>query len=99
MLRDWRTAPIDGREKALFGFVEKVAGESSRVRKEDVDEALSAGWTEEALYDAVTVSALFRFYDTWVDGSGVSDMSAPLYEASGKRLAALGYVPPEEDGA
>ena len=94
MLRDYRSAPIDDREKALFAFVEKVARDTSRVRREDVDEAKGAGWSEEALYDAVTVVALFRFYNTWIDGTGVSDMGAPLYEASGERLAALGYAPP-----
>jgi alkylhydroperoxidase family enzyme len=94
VLRDYRSAPIGEKEAALFAFVEKVALDTSRVRREDVEEAKAAGWSEEALYDAVTVTALFRFYNTWIDGTGVSDMTAPLYEASGKRLAELGYAPP-----
>ena len=98
MLRDYRSAPIDPKEAALFAFVEKVARDTSRVRREDVDEAKAAGWSEQALYDAVTVVALFRFYNTWIDGTGVSDMTAPLYEASGERLAALGYAAPEGKG-
>ena len=93
VLRDYRTAPISDREKALFAFIEKVNRESSRVRKDDVEEVMAAGWSEEALYDAITVCALFNFYNKWIDATGVSDMSAAAYEDSGKRLATYGYVP------
>lgn len=95
VLEDYRTAPISDREKALFAFIEKVNRESSRLRKEDVEEVKAAGWSEEALYDAITVCALFNFYNKWIDATGVSDMSAPAYAVSGERLAAVGYVPRE----
>jgi alkylhydroperoxidase family enzyme len=94
VLQDYRTAPIDDREKALFAFIEKINRDSSRVRREDLDEAKAAGWSEEALYDAVTVCALFNFYNKWIDGTGVSDMPADAYAASGQRLATVGYVLP-----
>ena len=93
VLQDYRTAPVSDREKALFAFIEKVNRESSRLQKEDVDEVRAAGWSEEALYDAITVCALFNFYNKWIDATGVSDMSAAAYEVSGKRLATYGYVP------
>ncbi|MGE5663180.1 MAG: peroxidase [Deltaproteobacteria bacterium] len=93
MLRDYRTAPIGDREKALFAFIEKMNRESSRLNKGDIDEVKAAGWSEEALYDAITVCALFNFYNKWVDAAGVGDMPADAYLASGERLATLGYVP------
>ena len=93
VLDDYRTAPIADREKALFAFLEKVNRDSSRIRKEDVEEVKAAGWSDEALYDAVTVCALFNFYNKWVDAAGVGDMPADAYLASGERLATLGYVP------
>ncbi|MDA8179740.1 MAG: carboxymuconolactone decarboxylase family protein [Desulfobacteria bacterium] len=93
VLQDYRTAPISDREKALFAFIEKVNRESSLLRKEDVDEVKAAGWSDEALYDAITVCALFNFYNKWVDAAGVGDMTAGAYAASGERLATLGYVP------
>lgn len=96
MLTNFRTAPIGDREKALFAFIEKVNRDSSRLRKEDLEEVKGAGWSEEALYDAITVCALFNFYNVWVDATGVGDMPAAAYAASGERLAAIGYVPPEE---
>ena len=73
--------------------------ESSWLRKEDVDAVKAAGWSEEALYDAITVCALFNFYNKWIDATGVSDMTAAAYEASGERLAGSGYVPREIPGA
>ncbi len=101
MLRDYRTAPIGDREKALFAFIEKMNRESSRLRKEDIEQVKSAGWSDEALYDAITVCALFNFYNKWVDATGVGDMTPEAYEGSGERLAGLGYVPPDapEGGA
>jgi hypothetical protein len=93
VLEDYRTAPIGGREKALFAFLEKMNRESNRLAQADVDQVKAAGWDEEALYDAITVCALFNFYTKWVDATGVCDMPAPAYAASGARLAAVGYVP------
>jgi alkylhydroperoxidase family enzyme len=98
VLQDYRTAPISDREKALFAFIEKVNGASSLLRKEDVEEVKGAGWSEEALYDAITVCALFNFYNKWIDATGVGDMTAAAYEASGERLATLGYAPRDTPG-
>jgi alkylhydroperoxidase family enzyme len=95
VLQDYRTAPIDDREKALFAFIEKMNRESSRLQKEDMERVKAAGWSEEALYDAITVCALFNFYNKWIDATGVSDMPAADYTVSGERLATFGYVPPE----
>jgi hypothetical protein len=71
-----------------------VNRDSSQLCKDDVDQAKTAGWSDEALYDAMTVCALFNFYNTWIDACGVSDMPAAAYAASGQRLATIGYVPP-----
>ena len=64
---------------------------SNEIRREDLDEARAAGWSDEALYDAITVCALFNFYNVWIDATGVHDMPPAAYEASGPRLATQGY--------
>ena len=92
MLADFRTAPIDDREKALFAFIEKMNAQSNLIRREDVDRVKAAGWSEEAIYDAITVCALFKFYNAWIDATGVHDLPASGYEMSGKRLATQGYA-------
>ncbi|HET7187530.1 MAG TPA: hypothetical protein VFI52_05220 [Gemmatimonadaceae bacterium] len=94
VLADFRTAPISEKDRALFTFIEKVNRASNQIGPHDIQTAVAAGWTEEALYDAITVCALFNFYNTWIDATGVADMPAELYEMSGQRLATRGYVPP-----
>jgi alkylhydroperoxidase family enzyme len=92
VLEDYRTAPISDREKALFGFIEKMNEQSNQIRRDDIERLKYHHWTEEAIYDAVTVCALFRFYNAWIDAAGVHDMPPAAYELSGKRLAEQGYM-------
>lgn len=92
VLEDYRTAPISEKDKALWAFIEKVNRESNRTTQADIDRMKDAGWSEEAIYDAITVCALFNFYNTWIDATGVHDMPAAAYEASGVRLATQGYM-------
>jgi alkylhydroperoxidase family enzyme len=92
VLADYRTAPIDEAQKALFAFIEKMNAQSNQITREDVDRVKAAGWTDEAIYDAITVCSLFKFYNSWIDATGVHDLPASGYEMSGKRLAAQGYV-------
>jgi hypothetical protein len=93
VLDDFATAPISNRDKALFEFLEKMNAHSNRVRKTDIDALKAVGWSEEAIYDAITVCALFKFYNAWIDATGVHDMPAAAYEMSGRRLATQGYRP------
>ena len=92
MLDDFRTAPISEAERALFAFIEKMNRQSTSIDRNDVDAVKAAGWTDEALYDAITVCALFNFYNKWIDATGVADMPAIGYEMTGERLADLGYL-------
>ena len=92
VLEDHTTAPISERDRALYAFIAKANADSRSIGQSDVDAARAAGWTDEALYDAITVHALFRFYNAWIDITGVSDMPGFAYDMSGKRLATVGYV-------
>ena len=66
--------------------------DSTSIGQADVDVARKAGWSDEALYDAITVCSLFQFYNNWIDATGVSDMPAIGYQMSGQRLATQGYA-------
>jgi alkylhydroperoxidase family enzyme len=91
-LKDVDTAPISEKDRALYSFIRKMVADSTSIGQDDVDRALKAGWTDEALYDAITVCSLFQFYNNWIDATGVADMSAMAYEMSGHRLATEGYA-------
>jgi hypothetical protein len=93
VLEDFRNARLGEPEKVLFAFLDRVNQESSRLTAEDVAAVVAAGWSEEAVYDAITVCALFNFYNRWIDATGVSDLPHAAYHASGNRLATQGYIP------
>jgi hypothetical protein len=103
VLDDYTTAPISEKERALFALIAKMIEDSTTIRHADLDAARAAGWSDEALYDAITVCSLFEFYNNWIDATGVSDMPAFAYDMSGKRLATMGYFPsggrPPDGGA
>ena len=92
MLSDLESSGLDARHQALFRFVDKVNRDSASIGPADVDEARAAGWTDEALYSAITVCALFNFYNRWIDAAGVHVMSDGAHHAGGKRTALHGYV-------
>jgi alkylhydroperoxidase family enzyme len=91
-LEDFRSPKLPGKLRALLAFIEKMNRASTEVGPADVQAVKAAGWSDEALYDAITVCALFNFYNKWIDATGVQDMPAAAYEASGKRLAQGGYA-------
>ncbi|MDB4882676.1 MAG: putative peroxidase, selenocysteine-containing [Gemmatimonadetes bacterium] len=99
VLADLESAPISEKDRALYRFVRKMVHDSLSIGEADVAVARAAGWSDEALYDAITVVALFQFYNAWIDATGVRDMSAIGYEMSGQRLATQGYVMGKPPGA
>lgn len=97
VLEDAASAPISEAEKALFAYVDKLNHQPASIGQEDIDRLKVVGWTDEAIYDAATVCALFNFYNRWIDGTGVRDMPAAIYQRNGSRLAQGGYaVPPSK---
>ena len=92
VLKDLESSALSEKEKALFRFVDKVNHDSPRITAEDMQPLYAAGWTDEAIYFAITVCALFNFYNRWVDASGVHALSDEAHRAGGKRSAVHGYV-------
>lgn len=91
VLRDLETSRLDSAHKALFRYIGKLAEHPSRVSDSDIDKLKESGWSEEAIYDALTVASVFKFYNTWNNGSGVQNMASADYLFSGKVLSTMGY--------
>lgn len=83
---------MDEKHKALFRFVQKVNEESPKITVENVESLHTAGWDDEAIYFAITVCALFNFYNRWIDASGVHALSDEAHREGGRRTAAHGYI-------
>lgn len=91
VLRDVETSRLDAAHKALFRYIKKLAEQPARVTESDVRQLKEAGWSEEAIYDALTVASVFKLYNTWNNGSGVRNMTSTDYLFSGQVLNTLGY--------
>ena len=92
MLDDVETSPLDERHKALFRFLAKVNHDSPNITPVDFVPLRAHGWTDDALYFAITVCALFNFYNRWIDATGVHALSDEAHRQGGKRSAQGGYV-------
>ena len=92
VLRDLEGSPLPAREKALLRFVHRVNHESPQMIAADMQPLYEAGWTDEAIWYAVTVCALFNFYNRWIDASGVHPLSDEAHRQGGIRSAAAGYI-------
>ena len=92
VLRDLETSALEEKEKALLRFVDKVNRHSPDITAADMQPLYAAGWDDEAIYFALTVCALFNFYNRWIDASGVHALSEEAHREGGKRSAIHGYV-------
>lgn len=91
VLADVETSLLSEAEKALFRFVRKVNGDSVSIQHADMEALHAAGFSDEAIYYAITVCALFNFYNRWIDASGVHPMSDEAHRTGAKRSAIHGY--------
>jgi alkylhydroperoxidase family enzyme len=91
VVRDIETAPVSEAEKALLRFIEKVNRESPEVLRTDIETLYQHGWNDEAIYDAITVCAMFNFFNRWIDATGVHAMSDEAHRAAAPRMAP-GYI-------
>lgn len=92
VLRDLASSQLDEKHKHLFRFIDKVNHRSPEIAAEDMQPLYDLGWTDEAIYYAITVCALFNFYNRWIDASGVHALSDEAHRVGGKRMAAHGYT-------
>lgn len=91
-MADMESSSLSAAEKVLFRFIDKVNHDSPNITAADMEPLREAGWTDEQIYYAITVCALFNFYNRWIDATGVHALSDEAHREGGKRSAALGYV-------
>jgi len=92
VIKDLESSPLPEAEKALLRFIDKVNRDSVNIGPGDIEYLHAAGWSDAAIYYAITVCALFNFYNRWIDASGVHALSEEAHRAGGKRSARAGYV-------
>lgn len=92
VLQDLERSPLSAKDKVLLRFVDRVNHESPQITAADMQPLYEAGWNDDAIYYAITVCALFNFYNRWIDASGVHALSDEAHRQGGIRSAGAGYV-------
>jgi len=92
VLHDLDSSPLPTKDKVLLRFVDRVNHESPQITAADMQPLYETGWDDGAIYYAITVCALFNFYNRWIDASGVHPLSDEAHRQGGIRSAGAGYV-------
>ncbi len=87
LMTDPETSPVEDRLKPILAYVRKLTLTPSRIVEADAEAVYAAGWQEQALFDAVSVCALFNFMNRIVEGSGIrrDPLAAPAEERAARR--------------
>jgi uncharacterized peroxidase-related enzyme len=71
VIGDVETAPIDDRLKPILLYVRKLTRTPATMTTGDAQAVYDAGWDERALFDAISVCALFNMMNRIVFGAGI----------------------------
>ena len=92
LLKDIDSAPIADRMKPILHYAKQLTEAPAKTTALQAEAIFQAGWSEQALHDAVNVISLFNFMNRLVEGHGVKGNRA-LFELRGKGLKENGYDP------
>jgi alkylhydroperoxidase family enzyme len=91
--RDYQTAPVSAKLKALLTIAGKVQQDGKQVTSGNVEAARAEGATDLEIHDTVLIAAAFSMYNRYVDGLATLTPSDPdAYDMMGRRMAKEGYV-------
>lgn len=66
------TAPVDPKLRPILHYVKKLNTLPSRMVPADAEAVYAAGWSERALYEAVSITGLFNMMNRIIEGCGIN---------------------------
>ncbi len=93
LLEDIDSSKIDKELKPILHYIKKLTLTPSRLVHADAEKVYQAGWSEQALYDAICICCLFNFYNRLLDGHGIKG-NDNLYKIGADHLSQRGYSVP-----
>jgi len=95
VLKDYLSAPISDKLKALLTIAGKVKEDARMVNEQDVELARTHGANDRDIHDTVLIAATFCMFNRYVDGLATLTPDDPgAYIPMGERMATKGYVLP-----
>ena len=70
------TSPIDETLKPLLRYTKTLTLSPAKIATEDAERVRAAGWSEETLFDAISICALFNFMNRIAEGCGLETSAA-----------------------
>ena len=93
MKRDFESANLTPKMKALLQIAGKVQQGGKEVRSDDVERARKQGATEKEIHDTVLIAAAFCMFNRYVDGLATWQPRDPeIYREIGQQTSQQGYV-------
>ena len=94
LVNDFDNADIDEKLKPLLKYVAKLKTLPPRITEADAQAVYDAGWSEDALFDAIQVAGAFNLMNRIIEGTGVDhDFAAdPPSEEDLERRRTRKYV-------
>lgn len=80
LVQDPESAGVEPALLPLLAYVKALTESPNSIRPAHAEAVFAAGWDEDALYDAVSVCALFNFMNRLVEGTGV--VTSPEVQAA-----------------
>ncbi len=91
--RDYKTAAVSNKLKALLAIAGKVQKGGKNVLSDDIERARREGATDIEIHDTVLIAAAFCMYNRYVDGLATWAPTDPeFYRARGAKVAKEGYL-------
>jgi len=72
LVADVETAPVSEKLRPLLRYVAKLNTLPSKIVAADARAVYAAGWGEQAMYEAVSVCALFNMMNRLIEGAGLN---------------------------
>ena len=94
VMEDWRSAPIEGRLKATFAFIEKLILTPGDVTAGDAQAVRKSGVSLEALEDAIHVAINFVMINKLADAFDWEILDDDVYDVRAGIALERGYVIP-----
>ncbi len=93
---DVDAAPVDAKLKPLLRYAKKLTETPTRMTPADAAAVYAAGWSDEALMQAIAICCLANFMNRLVEGTGVH-ADPGKFAARAKSAVEKGYRRPFEE--
>jgi alkylhydroperoxidase family enzyme len=94
VLKDWQSAPVNVKLRAMLGFLEKLTLHPGTIKPEDITPLRSVGLSDTAIEDAIYVCVYFNIIDRMADSLGFAVPPTEVFMATAASPATSSYALP-----